>query len=130
MARKALALVHKGSKQQAEASIPHYIRERPISEEWLFQGKAVCELAAETRLQHGDADQTGRAPHASGAGNDDSRNLRQVPGFRRAQRKFRKFLHQPLRLQWLTCTPARIPEEHYRDKGALSLDRAGPWHLI
>ena len=39
MAKKALALVRNGSKQQAEASIPHYIRERPISEEWLFQGK-------------------------------------------------------------------------------------------
>ena len=39
MAKKALALVRNGSKQQTEASIPHYFRERPVSEEWLFQGK-------------------------------------------------------------------------------------------
>lgn len=39
MAKKALALVRNGSKRQAEASIPHFIRERPISEDWLFQGK-------------------------------------------------------------------------------------------
>ena len=39
MAKKALALVRNGSKKQTEPSIPHFIRERQISEEWLFQGK-------------------------------------------------------------------------------------------
>jgi len=39
MAKKGLALVRNGSKQQTEAPIRHFIRECPISEEWLFQGK-------------------------------------------------------------------------------------------
>ena len=39
MAKKALALVRKGSKQQTEAPAPHHDRERALSEDWLFQGK-------------------------------------------------------------------------------------------
>ena len=39
MAKNALALVRKGSTQHIEASIPHFFHERPVSEEWLFQGK-------------------------------------------------------------------------------------------
>ncbi len=35
----SVTLVRKGSKQQTEASSPHYLRERPVSEDWLFQGK-------------------------------------------------------------------------------------------
>ncbi|MBX3329456.1 MAG: hypothetical protein KF722_03565 [Nitrospira sp.] len=39
MAKKALALVRKGSKPQTEAGAPHHNRERALSEDWLFQGK-------------------------------------------------------------------------------------------
>ena len=39
MAKNGLALVRNGSKRQTEVPIRHFIRERPISKEWLFQGK-------------------------------------------------------------------------------------------
>jgi hypothetical protein len=39
MAKKALALVRNSSKPQTEAAVMHHDRERPLSEDWLFQGK-------------------------------------------------------------------------------------------
>lgn len=39
MAKKALALARKGSTQQTDVAAPHHERERPLSDDWLFQGK-------------------------------------------------------------------------------------------